>query len=520
MYLIINLEKKFSWILTFKNKWPTKNKTIVKKTKILLIKTTKQLALTFLKIKKLIKNSQNKINFWLKIQSLNYIILLSWKIVAINIIVDKLKKFKILSFYNLIFQSTILHNVKLNKVINYNKQHDKNLQKNYKLKFKMLKFLKLYKIKKYKTSLFKTIYIKKKTNWFKTIETVTIKDKIIQILFSLILKACLKLFKNSNLFYLKQKCQHLINNTNKFKIIFQKIKIFENKYFIYRKKVNTKYNFSLALIQGIFKKCFYNIDQKWLIANLPFPKNFEYIFIKYIQNKKIYFINNPVKNTLKIEILLILILNWLTKSFKNVLKKFIEKYNKKKLKYFKHKILIKRNKSNVLFKDIVWFNTYFNYFVFYIKVKQNKCELLLKKLKKFFNNRGLIISIKQIKMFRQKFESLFFFFFQQKFYLKNYYIFYLLSNIQKNKMKKYINFKLLLKKYRKFIKIITNSSKINNLIQEIFFKLNIIFFYKQNNYFLVKKAYILKKNLNYYIIKKLKIYIFKKYKKNNYKIKT
>jgi hypothetical protein len=134
-----------------------------------------------------------------------------------------------------------------------------------------MRFLKLKEIKKYKIFLVKTVFVKKKINQFKLIEIFTIKDKVIQMLFSFILNAYLKTFKFLNLFYYNQKCHFLknktinstiINNSNKYKTILQKINVFGNNYIILKKKLQIKHEISLLLFINVLKKCFYDMDQK------------------------------------------------------------------------------------------------------------------------------------------------------------------------------------------------------------------------------------------------------------------
>jgi hypothetical protein len=129
----------------------------------------------------------------------------------------------------------------------------------------------------------------------------------------------------------------------------------------------------LLLFINVLKKCFYDMDQKWLIKNLPLPKEFEYIFIKYIQTLKIYFKDNFIKNMLKVEILLILILNWILKNIKSSIEKFINKYyyKQQKIRYTKHKKLLKKSKLYNFLKNIILFKKYQINFVFYTTTKQN-----------------------------------------------------------------------------------------------------------------------------------------------------
>jgi hypothetical protein len=168
-----------------------------------------------------------------------------------------------------------------------------------------------------------------------------------------------------------------------------------------------------------------------LVKNLPIPKNFEYIFIKYIQTKKIYFKNNFIKNTLKTEIIMILILNWIIKNIKSTIEKYKKKYYniQWKIKQIKNKKVLKKNKIYTFLKNITWYKKCHINFVFYTTIKRNVFNFFFfKKLKNFFKKRGLQFFKKQILIKKQKIKSKIYFF------------------LQKSYFKKYFNFKLLYKK--------------------------------------------------------------------------
>jgi hypothetical protein len=76
---------------------------------------------------------------------------------------------------------------------------------------------------------------------------------------------------------------------------------------------------------------------------------------------------------LKVEILLILILNWILKNIKSSIEKFINKYyyKQQKIRYTKHKKLLKKSKLYNFLKNIILFKKYQINFVFYTTTKQN-----------------------------------------------------------------------------------------------------------------------------------------------------
>jgi RNA-directed DNA polymerase len=420
-------------------------------------------------------------------------------------------------------------------------EREQNVQKNNELRFEILQAMKPQKMKKYKAFPVKTIFIPKVTGTLKLLGISTIKDRAIQTLFKLAMEAYLEPLGDPNSFGFRpgRGCQHAVAEVaNRF--IFnkssgsktQKARSFRRELLVIKKKSLKRSYVPQTIVEGDIKKCFDNISHEWLIDNVPMPENYEHFLLEFFKAKK----TDPIDGLIDIGkgvpqggIISPLFLNWVLDGMEDLVKEFTGKRykNREQIKYLKPKILIKKTYPHFFSKSSAWFVRYVDDFIIGLRPQSGVHLFLIEKLKEFLGKRGLELSAEKTLIRKQKIGHKFDFLGWRFHFINPNKVNWMISapkgsggELSDRKGVYTYPSPKSTKYFRKAVKSITNSSKVNSSIYTIILNLSALI-KSWDNYFTGGKTRVLKRKLDWYVAKRCRMFLFKKYKgKYGEKIQT
>lgn len=359
-------------------------------------------------------------------------------------------------------------------------EREKNIQKNNELRFELLKAMKPQKMKIYKASTVKILFIFKANGKLKPLGISTIKDRAMQTLFKLVMEAYLEPLGDPNSFGFRpgRGCQHAVAEVaNKSRFNGSSgTKTFERKLFVTKKKLLQGFYVPQIVIEGDITKCFDNISHEWLIDNVPMPENYEHILVEFLKAKRVdskYNLTDTYKGLPQGGVLSPLLSNWVLDGMEGLVEEFAGKRfkNKEKIEYLKFKGLFQENKIYPFSKSSVWFVRYVDDFLIGLRSQPDVPLLLLDKLKEFLGKRGLTLSEEKTVIKKQKVGHKFDFL-GWRFHFINPSKVNWIIRAPKSLRKKLSDWKRTYvypspkstKFFRRAVKLLTSSSKVNNSI--------------------------------------------------------
>ena len=430
------------------------------------------------------------------------------------------------------------------------KDYKLRLAHNNELRFKLLQVLKPNKLLRYKSDYVKMVFVSKGKNKLCPFGISVLKDRVVQMLFKLVMEAYLEPLGDPYSFGFRpgRGCSHAVAEVaNRVRYDKRGGKLSERsrafgsgkkKVTISTKKQNNGFFYAKQfIIESDIKGCFNNISHTWLIDNVPMPVGFEFILFEFLKAKKLQPDGSIEERSVGVPqggIISPLLANWALDGLDNILKRLPKEYyeDDPRRGFFydveKEVFLRKRGlvdptkyKGNLRMqfssRYSLWFVRYADEFIIGLRGK-NLIPKILTVVQAFLKERGLELSEKRVKVQEMRVGTKF------KFLGWVFHLIYPSSvnwmvqapKLARGKLKDWKGVYTYpspeaTKKFRKQVVRITSSANTYKSVYTIVLELGSLI-RSWDAYYTGGRLQILKRKLDWFIAKRCRMFLYKKYK--------